>query len=186
MCKARYELNRPGFRTCITCKEEKPLTKEYYYSDKNRAQGFMYRCRLCDRKRVDGRIDRYKNMTVEQKKRARQRNKEYCQRPFGRAMINHKAYRRIDKERGHETTITRDDLLKCFDELCSYCGAPATGFDRIDNSIGHTKENCIPACIVCNTARMDNFTHEEMLIIGDTIRLIRAKREYEEFGNCVL
>jgi len=59
---------------------------------------------------------------------------------------------------------------------CYYCGYPSNGVDRIDNSIGHIMTNCIPCCHTCNVARMDNFSHEEMIILGKTIREIKLKR----------
>lgn len=186
MCKKKYQLNKPGLRVCVKCKEEKPLTKDFFYSDKNRAAGLMYKCISCEKARVDNRKNRYIKMRPDQKIAAKARNRVYCQTPKGRAISLFTAYRKHDKKKGRETTVTKADVLQAFQELCTYCGAPATGFDRINNKIGHTKENCVPACIECNVARMDNFTHEEMSIIGDAIRLVRAKREYEEFGNCVL
>ena len=37
---------------------------------------------------------------------------------------------------------------------CVYCGdTKRIGADRIDNTKGHTKENCVPCCIECNIAR---------------------------------
>jgi hypothetical protein len=33
--------------------------------------------------------------------------------------------------------------------------------ERIDNTIGHTKSNCVLACLECNNHRSDNYTFEE-------------------------
>ena len=36
---------------------------------------------------------------------------------------------------------------------CVYCGdTKRIGADRIDNTKGHTKENCVQCCIECNIA----------------------------------
>ncbi len=37
-------------------------------------------------------------------------------------------------------------------------------------------DNCIPCCKECNVARMNNFTHEEMLIIGQAIKAVKENR----------
>lgn len=60
---------------------------------------------------------------------------------------------------------------------CVYCGDNKNvGCDRIDNNKGHTKDNVVPCCVVCNTARGNNFSFEEMKILGKTIKLIKDER----------
>lgn len=60
---------------------------------------------------------------------------------------------------------------------CVYCGdTKRIGADRIDNTKGHTKENCVPCCIECNIARGNNFTYEEMKRLGKTIKEIKTLR----------
>ena len=60
---------------------------------------------------------------------------------------------------------------------CFYCGdTNRVGCDRIDNSKGHTKDNVVPCCYDCNCARNDNFSHEEMIMLGKTISEIKSKR----------
>jgi hypothetical protein len=34
------------------------------------------------------------------------------------------------------------------------------GVDRIDNSIGYTKENCVPCCTICNWAKSNRGVDE--------------------------
>ena len=61
---------------------------------------------------------------------------------------------------------------------CHYCGDTyRIGCDRIDNSKGHTKENVVPCCIECNTARNNYFTYEEMRRLGKTISEIKKDRK---------
>ena len=58
-----------------------------------------------------------------------------------------------------------------------YCGdTEDIGLDRIDNTKGHTKDNVVPCCYICNTTRGSNFTYEEMKIIGKTIKEIKRCR----------
>lgn len=50
------------------------------------------------------------------------------------------------------------------------------GCDRIDNSKGHTYDNVVPCCYVCNCARNNNFSFDEMKILGKTIKKIMEDR----------
>lgn len=60
---------------------------------------------------------------------------------------------------------------------CIYCGDnKRIGCDRIDNKLGHTKNNVVPCCIECNTARNNLFSFEEMKVLGKTIREIKQNR----------
>ena len=49
--------------------------------------------------------------------------------------------------------------------------------DRIDNSKGHTKDNTVPCCYECNCARNNNFSFEEMKVLGKTIKQIKENRK---------
>lgn len=42
--------------------------------------------------------------------------------------------------------------------------------DRKDNSIGYLMDNCVVACTRCNRCRMDKFTYEEWVKIGEVIK----------------
>lgn len=88
------------------------------------------------------------------------------------------SYRCKDKKRGFECNITTDILLDMVkDGRCVYCGdVHKLGLDRIDNSKGHTLDNVVLCCYDCNTARNNNFSHEEMLELGKTIAAIKRKR----------
>lgn len=60
---------------------------------------------------------------------------------------------------------------------CYYCGdTHRIGCDRIDNSKGHTKDNVVPCCYECNCARNNNFSVEEMKIIGEAIKKVKESR----------
>lgn len=60
---------------------------------------------------------------------------------------------------------------------CIYCGSKEKlGCDRIDNSKGHTYDNVVPCCYVCNCARNNNFSFDEMKILGKTIKKIMEDR----------
>lgn len=49
--------------------------------------------------------------------------------------------------------------------------------DRMDNSVGYTKENCVVCCNLCNRIKGNQFTHDEMMEIGKFVRGILDKRK---------
>lgn len=88
------------------------------------------------------------------------------------------AYRGSDRTYGRECTLTEQQLVAIIERPCLYCGTSdsARGADRIDNSRGHTPENCVPACRTCNMVRNDLFSVEEMKLLGQTIAAIHWAR----------
>lgn len=60
---------------------------------------------------------------------------------------------------------------------CSYCGInERLGLDRLDNRLGHTKNNTVVCCTWCNLVRGWRYTPEEMKIIGATLSQIHKDR----------
>jgi hypothetical protein len=87
------------------------------------------------------------------------------------------SYRNKDIKKGLGFDLDLQFLIDMTRKECVYCGkTEKVGLDRIDNSIGHLKDNCVPCCIRCNTTRNDNYSFEEMKILGETIKLIDQKR----------
>lgn len=165
-------------RRCISCKVEKEATSEYFYKDKNRYLGLMYRCKECDKIRTSkqDRTNRYNLMTEIQKINKYKTYRIYIKTLKGRAIALLAAYKTEDLRKGREFSLTQQDLILAMSSSCVYCGYPATGVDRLNNKIGHTPDNCIPCCKECNISRMDNFSHKEMFIIGKAIREIKDSR----------
>ena len=65
---------------------------------------------------------------------------------------------------------------------CFYCGLDnnsiyGSGLDRLDNSKGYVEGNIVSCCKECNSARMDNFSPEEMRVIGRAIREVKLTRK---------
>jgi len=74
--------------------------------------------------------------------------------------------------------ITKEEFKKLALQPCTYCGSKESfGVDRVRNDESHTIGNCIPCCGVCNMARQNLFTIDEMKILGATIAQIKVKRE---------
>lgn len=87
-------------------------------------------------------------------------------------------YKMADDKRGLENNLDIDWFKKnILWKPCVYCGDwDYIGCDRIDNSKGHLKDNCVPCCCTCNLTRGDRFTYEEMKEIGQVIRKIKKSR----------
>ncbi len=57
--------------------------------------------------------------------------------------------------------FTRDEFEAFIQEPCVYCGFPSPlGIDRIDSSIGYTKENSVPCCKICNYMKLNHPVEE--------------------------
>ena len=85
-------------------------------------------------------------------------------------------YKYMDKKAGHTVCdYTYRELLHILStNKCYYCeSTERLSLDRIDNNKGHTKDNTVVACTMCNTVRMNIFTMKE---IGPFIRKIVDQR----------
>lgn len=61
-----------------------------------------------------------------------------------------------------------DNILQ---KECVYCGTKEKlGADRLDNSMGHTKDNIVPCCFRCNIIKHDHFTYDQMIKIGNFLK----------------
>lgn len=167
-------------RKCSVCQKLLPLDSINFPRDKTKPHGFAYACKPCTNQRKRGsRKDRWGNMSPEQKTAKYARQRRYYATDGGRAAFLASAYRKIDKKKGLECDVDAEFLLEHItSKPCTYCGdtREEIGCDRIDNSKGHTKDNVVPACKTCNVSRMDNFAHEEMLVLGKTIKQIKINR----------
>lgn len=174
--------NPEGERRCYLCHKSLPLTIEFFPRDKNRSAGLGYQCRPCAlrvrKERGDPRKNRWAKMTPEERTRRKATMRTHNTNGGWRAM-RIGAYRDWDKRRGFTCDITTawfKENIQC--KPCIYClrNNVRIGCDRINNSIGHTMANVVPACGDCNKSRQDIFTHAEMLLLGPHIAKIFAMR----------
>ena len=73
-----------------------------------------------------------------------------------------RTYRANAKKRGMAFDITEDQMREFCSSACSYCGEPATGIDRVDNTQGYIEGNMVACCEVCNHMKW-NLTREAFL-----------------------
>ncbi len=176
--------NPKGERRCYLCHKSLPLTIEFFPRDKNRSAGLGYQCRPCAlrvrKERGDPRKNRWSKMTPEERAARYIVARQYYH-GAGRPSVLLAAYRSVDKKRG----LTCDITIPWFREHietkpCFYCGETVDkrGCDRVDNAKGHSMDNVVPCCALCNFTRTNRFTHKEMLTLGEAIKqikLVRAK-----------
>jgi hypothetical protein len=89
-------------------------------------------------------------------------------------------YKCLDRQRGFDLCDMSIDWMveNILHKPCVYCGdTHKIGCDRIDNNKGHLKSNAVPCCYTCNTVRNNNFSYDEMKILGKTIKKIKAARQ---------
>ena len=151
-------------KICCICKCEKPISDFYFLKTENRLSSY---CKYCD-------SHRKKNLNP--KKLIRNKEKAKILYRENKPFFVLKDYRKYDKKRGFINDLTIEYVSEQLERPCVYCGYPSTGLDRIENTLGHMRSNCVPCCRECNVARMDNFTHQEMFIIGLAIKQIKDNR----------
>lgn len=110
-------------------------------------------------------------------------------RELGRQQVRSKAskmisaYNNKDKKRGFEKSDLAIDWVieNIFKSVCFYCGdTNRIGADRISNDKNHDMDNVVPCCYECNVARGNNFTLDEMKIIGKAIQAVKSNRKLLE------
>lgn len=91
--------------------------------------------------------------------------KQYYQTQYRRATVLLNGYYQMDKLKGLKTNLTPDWIVNnIFNSKCYYCKETdwiKLGTDRINNTKGHTMDNCICACGKCNVERGDRYSVEE-------------------------
>lgn len=109
-------------------------------------------------------------------------------------MIRAKASKMISsytsKDIKNQTSVCDIDINWMIENIllkpCVYCGdTHRVGCDRIDNTKGHTKDNVVPCCIECNTAKNNYFSYDEMRRLGAVIAEIKKERGIDLSENTV-
>lgn len=154
---------------CQKCGNEKYII-DFYYS--RATDKYSAWCKNCH---SDYRHKKIKALTQEDKEEIKLQGINY--RKQNRFVAIYNNYAKFDYLKNLENNLTKEFIKLELQKPCLYCGYPSTGLDRKDNSKGHTMDNCVPCCWECNTARMNNFSHEEMFILGEAIKTIKNNRK---------
>ena len=80
-------------------------------------------------------------------------------------------YYKSAERRNYTFDLTKEEFYGIATAPCLYCGSQCqsrvkgggktsgdfyyTGVDRVDNTLGYTKENCVSCCKVCNSMKLD-------------------------------
>lgn len=167
------------YRMCKVCKESKQLNLEFYYRPShNHYSGF---CKDCHNRR---RKLEYAGLPIPPeydilKQENNKQKKVFQGKPWRKTRFANRKrldYKSVDKKKGRVSDLTVDYINHALNSGCHYCGFKPSGLDRIDQNLGHIIGNCVPACFDCNTARNNNFSYEEMIEIGKTIRKLKIAR----------
>jgi hypothetical protein len=176
-----------GGKLCPACGSVRPLSD--FYVDRGRSDGLSRLCRACFNVRAKGYMEnpsyRLKRKEYQEKYRLseggklkqRQNSKKNSYTVNGRFLNSRARAKRV----GKTWTITKEQYVILASKACEYCGGPlprtSTGLDRLNNSAGYEPCNVVPCCAMCNYARRDQFTPEEMRrFIGPAVRRVRLER----------
>lgn len=96
------------------------------------------------------------------------------------------AYRNRAKKNKRDFDFTQEEFKIITQQNCYYCGSQPSseykskngsyfynGIDRINNTIGYTKENSVPCCKICNLMKLD-YTLDEFY--KHILKIIEYKR----------
>lgn len=165
-------------KICNKCNTAKDLSK--FNKDRTKKDGHEYTCKECKKIYLLG----FKEELSIRKRKYRLKNKESIKIKSKNYYINNRekmlisTYYKNDKLKNLNCDLTEEWLKENItNKECYYCGDTKNlGCDRIDNTIGHTKNNCIPCCPICNRVRLNIFSVNEMKKIGSLIKEIKQER----------
>src|SRR6266545_1867868 len=88
--------------------------------------------------------------------------------------------RRDDRKRGRENDLWIAFVRAVISKPCAYCGETVLRktLDRIDNALGHTRENVTVACERCNNVRRD-MPYAAWLVVANGMREARETGAFE-------
>ncbi len=105
----------------------------------------------------------------------------------GKASFNRvvDAYVTNAAKRGYSFELSKEDIANLVSGPCFYCGSPPSnvssrknsngsfkynGIDRVDNSIGYNKTNCVSCCFKCNRAKDTMSVDEFFGLVSSIVR----------------
>lgn len=103
-----------NLRKCTQCKQLKPATNEFFYKDKTRYLGLGYKCKGCEKQRIDTRIysERKLRMTPKQIEKRIITIAKYNRTEKVRVKSLFNAYKKYDIKKGYINTLVLNDVIK--------------------------------------------------------------------------
>lgn len=156
---------------CPVCQQDKPI-KDFGLKSPDKRTGRRYRRSQC--KRCHNQIRNSNKDPEKERERWRKRNARRARERRENKNTPHWIWqdtRQADKRRGYENDLTKEFIKEQILKGCSYCGSEELRMtlDRIDNSLGHTMSNVVPACIRCNYVR-GNMPYEAWLVVARAMK----------------
>jgi hypothetical protein len=141
----------------------------------DRSGGYRRRtCRICETEvRVARGYSKDGPASVERRRLAKQKyERSLRDNPDMRATAIFVDSRRSDRKHGRIFDLEKNHIADAIARGCSYCGNHnlMMTLDRKDNSIGHTRENVVPACCRCNLVRGE-MPYEAWLLVAPSMKL---------------
>jgi hypothetical protein len=169
-------------KKCNHCDQTKPI--EDFPSRINHGKPYIEaKCRKCKQDTQRGSKKNYSVPSRSPEYRKKYRVENRIKNRSSCLMANAKRY---DKSKGFETTLTREYVEKILQSECLYCGATEPNdqitLDRLDNTKGHTNQNCVAACFRCNMTRA-NMPLEAWQIISNAMREAREQGLFKGWRN---
>jgi hypothetical protein len=157
-------------KNCKTCGK---LLEDSEFPYRPHSKTFRKSCKSCENK---ARINRTYSPPTEETKRKHNLYSSNWQKkqranPDLSAKYIVKDSKNADKKANRENDLTIEYVENLVKDGCSYCGDKLIRMtaDRIDNNIGHTKENVVAACYRCNMIR-GNMPYEAWLNIAASVK----------------
>jgi hypothetical protein len=132
-------------------------------------------------KRISYRLRNKDKIRLYQNNYSKKYGKEKAKKWRNKNRVNYllSSFKQTDKQKGFTCNLTISWLKEnIITKPCYYCGDTENiGCDRIDNNQGHTIDNVVPCCRVCNSVRNNIFTIQEMSKLGIVIKQIKLDRK---------
>jgi hypothetical protein len=91
------------------------------------------------------------------------------------------------KRRNLDCGLTYQDYLCYTYQSCHYCNEKIpwepyndpdrNSLDRMDNTKGYFKENCVVSCFSCNEMKSNKYTYEEFMLLSPALKQIQQNRK---------
>ena len=132
---------------CRPCYEE-----EKYFQNKERLKE-KYKKYYYTRKKKT--IENVRNWQKNNKDKVSDINGKWKEKNLDK--IRYFTYKSQAKEDKKEWNLTFEEFKKFWQKPCYYCGTEikTVGIDRVNNTKGYIKENCVSCCKYCNRAKSD-------------------------------